>query len=188
MYVLVGASLVTPDEDTPAGAQLYNVAGLALEQAPGDPLTWAEWLAAGASSRAATIGGPEGRRTDVRLAMYGLVPGGVYSVFWSTQDPGSVNPVCPIAERPLDAFKRDPLAPDLNSFVASSSGTGEFHGRVDHDLLAASFVYLSLVYHADGQTYYPLPNRGMFETQGAECRSSYGHDAMVHLSIAQKLS
>jgi hypothetical protein len=45
---------------------------------------------------------------------------------------------------------------------------------------------VTAVYHADGQTYYPFPNRGEFLTQGGNCRSSFGHDAMRHVVILQK--
>ena len=40
--------------------------------------------------------------------------------------------------------------------------------------------------HADGQTYYPLPNHGEFLTQGTDCRSSFGQDALRHFQILQK--
>ncbi len=82
----------------------------------------------------------------------------------------------------------DPVtsAPDRSSFVAGSSGEAEFHGRVDGDLLAASQVLFSIIYHADGQTYYPLPNRGEFVTQGTGCGSSFGLDAMRQVQIGQK--
>ena len=188
VYVLAGASLVNPDASTPPDALLYNVAGLRLESSPGDPLTWGEWSAVAATTRVSTIGGPSGRRTDARISMVGLVPGGVYSVFWFTIGPDSEHPLCPGVERlvPLDAFKPDAGSPDPNSFVAGPTGVAEFHGRVDGDLLGADQLYFTVVYHADGQTYYPLPNKGEFLTQGGACRSSFGHDALRHLSIAQK--
>lgn len=190
LYVLAGASLVNPDAETHPGEQLYNVVGLALSTPAGDDLTWGDWSTATATSRAATIGGPNGPRTDVRLSLSNLVPGGVYSVFWATIGPDSEHPLCPGVERslPLDAFKPDAGAPDANSFVADATGGAEFHGRVDGDLLAAHQVFYSVVYHADGETYYPFPNRGEFFTHENEtgCRSSFGHDAMRHLLVLQK--
>lgn len=179
MYVLAGASLVNPDDDTAPDESLYNVGGLRL------PFTWGEWSAATATSRVATVG----PRTDVRLSFQHLVPNGVYSVFWATLDPDSEHPLCPGVERsrPLDAFKTDPLAPDPASFVADAAGGATFHGRVEDDLLAATQLFFSVIYHADGQTYYPLPNRGEFLThEGGQCRSSFGHDAMRQLLILQK--
>jgi hypothetical protein len=178
VFVVVGTTLRNPDATTPPGAPLFNVAGIEL------PVTWGEWSAGTATSRAASAG----PRTDVRLTFAHLVPNGVYSVFWATIDPDSEHPRCPGVERslPLDAFKPDPLAPDPSSFVADAAGGATFHGRVDGDLLAATQLFFSVVYHADGQTYHPFPNRGEFLTQGAECRSSYGHDAMRQFLILQK--
>jgi hypothetical protein len=188
VFVVVGLSLRNPDASTSPDEPLYNLAGLGLESTPGDPVTWGEWSAATATTRVATIGGPDGRRTDARISMVGLVPGGVYSVFWLTIGPDSEQPLCPGVERllPLDAFKPDAGSPDPNSFVAGAAGVAEFHGRVDGELLGAAQLFFTVVYHADGQTYYPFPNRGEFLTQGEACRSSFGHDAMRHLSIAQK--
>jgi hypothetical protein len=178
VYVVLGASLRNPDVTTAPDEPLYNQAGLQL------PLTWGQWSAGTATSRAAAVG----PRTDVRLSLQHLVPNGVYSVFWATIGPDSEHPLCPGVERslPLDAFKADPLAPDPNSFVADAAGGATFHGRVAGDLLAATQLSLSVVYHADGQTYYPLPNRGEFLTQGEGCRSSYGHDAMRQFLVLQK--
>lgn len=178
VFVVLGASLRNPSATTAPDEPLYNVAGLRL------PLTWGEWSEGTATSRVAALG----RRTDVRLSFEHLVPNGVYSIFWATIEPDSVQPLCPGVERslPLDAFKAGPGAPDPNSFVADAAGGAAFHGRVDGDLLAATQLFFSVVYQADGQTYYPLPNRGEFLTQGGECRSSYGHDAMRQFLILQK--
>ncbi len=188
VFVLAGASLVNPDEDTDADEQLISSSGWFLNAGPDDPITWGEWSAATATSRSATIGGPDGRRTDVRLSLSNLVPGGVYSVFWATIGPDSEQPLCPGVERtlPLDALKVDADAPDANSFVADTTGAAEFRGRVDGDLLAAHQVFYSVVYHADEKTYYPFANRGEFHTQGEGCRSSFGIDAMRHLLVLQK--
>ena len=119
--------------------------------------------------------------------MQGLVPNGVYSIFWLTLDPDSENALCPGIERllPLDAFKPDARAPDPSSFFSDASGAAAFHGRVGGDLLAAASLYLVVIYHHDGSTYYPLPNRGEFLTQGPGCRSSFGVDALRHLVIGQ---
>jgi hypothetical protein len=192
VYVVLGTSLrsaATLGSPPPPDAILHNVAGLQLPAGAEDPLTRAEWSAATATSRVASIGGPDGPRTDVRVSMQSLVPGGVYSIFWFTVGPDSEQPLCPGVERrlPLDAAKPDPAAPDLNSFVAGANGAAEFHGRVGGDLLGATQLYLNVVYHADGLTYYPFPNRGEYLTQGPDCRSSFGHDAIRHLLIYQKI-
>lgn len=190
VLVLAGASLVNPDEDTDADEQLINSGGWFLSTGPDDPITWGAWSAATATSRVATIGGPDGRRTDVRLSLSNLVPEGVYSVFWATLGPDSEQPLCPGVERtlPLDAFKVGADAPAPNAFVADTTGAAEFHGRVDGDLLAATQVFFWVVYHADRETHYPFPNAGelVSVTEGAPCRSSFGIDAMRHLVILQK--
>jgi hypothetical protein len=47
-------------------------------------------------------------------------------------------------------------------------------------------VFYSIIYHFDGATYDPLPNHGEYNTQGADCHSSFGEDAMRQLLIIQK--
>jgi hypothetical protein len=47
-------------------------------------------------------------------------------------------------------------------------------------------VYITIVYHADRWTYHPLPNAGEYQTQGSNCRGSFGEDAFRHLLILQK--
>ncbi len=86
---LAGANLVNPDGETPPNADLFSHEGERLESAPGDHITWGEWSAATATSRASTLGGPDGPRTDVRISMQRLVPNGLYSVYWFTLFPDS---------------------------------------------------------------------------------------------------
>jgi hypothetical protein len=74
-------SLRNPTPDTDPGEPLYNVAGFNLG------VTWGEWSAASATSRASTIGGPDGQRTDFRVSLRGLIPGGLYSLFFFTIGP-----------------------------------------------------------------------------------------------------
>jgi hypothetical protein len=118
----------------------------------------------------------------------GLIPGGVYSVFYGTFGPDSEHPLCQGVERtlPLTAFRPEGQEPDPSSFVADASGKARYHGRVEGALLEADQLFFSLVYHFDGRAYDPFPNRAEFFTQGEECRSSYGEDAMRHLLILQK--
>ncbi|MDQ3979455.1 MAG: hypothetical protein M3314_07895, partial [Actinomycetota bacterium] len=147
-----GANLVNPDARTDPNVSLFNHSGLALEVPPDDPITWGEWSEATATSRVSTIGGPDGPRTDVRISMQGLVPNGVYSIFWFTLAPDSENALCPGIERllPLDAFKPDALAPDPSSFFSDANGAAAFHGRVGGDLLAATSLYFVVIYHHEG--------------------------------------
>lgn len=154
VYVLLGASLRNPEASTDPSEQLYNVAGLNLG------VTWGEWLAATATSEVRTVGQPE-LHTQVSLAFENLVPDGVYSVFWFTIGPDSVNPLCVGVERSLPLPSIDPTqAPDASSFVAGPDGRAAFAGRLDGALLAsAELVSFQIVYHADGQTYGSLPNR-----------------------------
>ena len=77
--------------------------------------------------------------------------------------------------------------PDPRSFVVDASGAAEFHGRAEGNLLGATQLLFFVIYHADGNSYYPPPNRGEYLTQGTDCRSSFGLDAMRHLTIGQKL-
>ncbi len=182
VYFVDGATLRNPTADTPPDAHLYSNVGALL------PLTWGQWSAASAASTVNTLGGPAGPRTDVRLQLKGLVPGGVYSVFYGTFQPDSENPLCPGVERTLalTAFQPERQAPDPSSFVADENGEGRYRGRIEGALLDAGQVFFSVVYHFDGMTYHPLPNRGEFLTQGEDCRTTYGLDAMRHLLVLQK--
>jgi hypothetical protein len=174
--------LENPDDLTATDAPLYNVAGSALD------VTWGEFSSATASSRVVTIGPPHASRTDALIRFDGLIPNGVYSVFYITFGPDSRNPLCETAERgiPLTSLHGDRQQPDPSSFVAGADGSATYHGRVDGALLDAKLVQLVLIYHFDGETYHPLANYGESVTQGENCRSSWGADAMRQLVIAQK--
>ena len=66
--------------------------------------------------------------------MTGLIPDGVYSLFYRTLSPDSANPVCGATVDPFVAMTaRFPQrqAPDPSSFVADSSGGAFFHARVN---------------------------------------------------------
>jgi hypothetical protein len=183
VFVIVGSTLRNPTVDTDPAAPLFTNSGVAMD------LTWGEWSAATATSRASVIGGPSGPRTDIRLSMAGLVPGGLYSVYWGTIGPDSEQPLCPGVERtlPLDALGSTAKAPAPNAFVVDATGTSDLHGRVDGDLLDATQVFVTVVYHLFGQTSYPFPNLGEYLTHGGEtCRSSFGEDSMRHLIVLQK--
>lgn len=180
VYEIVGSTLRNPTSDTDPDAPLYNVAGVWLE------VTWGEFSSATATSTVRTSGGPS-PRTDVRLTLDGLIPDGVYSVFWGTIGPDSENPLCPGVERTLPVPSVDAgQVPDAASFIAAADGTAAFRGRVDGALLDATQAFFTVIYHADGQTYGSLPNRGEFLTQGDDCRSSFGEDAMRQVLILQK--
>lgn len=182
VFVIVGSSLRNPTADTDPGAPLFTVTGIAMD------LTWGEWSAAAATSRASVIGGPNQPRTDIRLSLAGLVPGGLYSVYWGTIGPDYEQPLCPGVERtlPLDGAGSTAKAPAPNAFLVDATGAVDFHGRVDGDLLGATQVFVTVVYHFFGQTSYPFPNLGESLTQGDTCRSSFGEDSMRHLVILQK--
>lgn len=177
VFVIVGSTLRNPDETTADDKPLFNVAGIGL------PMTWGQWKAATATSLV-TVKGPW---TRGEITLSGLVPNGVYSVFYGTIGPDSENPLCPGVERSLAFTSTDHhQSPDAASFVAGADGTASFTGRVRGDLLAATQVFFSVIYHADGLTWGDLPNHGEYNTQGDNCRSSYGHDAMRQMLILQK--
>jgi len=182
VFVVLGASLRNPDIDTPSSDELYNVAGLNLG------VTWGQWQGARATSRVSQTGGTSSPRSRVRIDLTGLVPGGVYSIFYATIGPDTVNPKCPGVERmlPLNATRPAATAPDASSFIADPTGATRFRATVAASLLEADQLFFTVIYHADGMTYGDLPNRGEFLTQGPECRSSFGHDAMRQLLILQQ--
>lgn len=180
VYVLDGVTLRNPTADTSSEARLYSNVGAAL------PVTWGDWQAASAMATMRTFGGAS-PRTEARIAVSGLIPNGVYSVFYGTFGPDSEHPLCPGVERtlPLTAFRPHRQEPDPSSFVADAQGEASYRGRVEVALLDADQVFISIVYQFDGMPEHPFPNRGELFTQGESCRSSYGEDAMRQLVILQ---
>jgi hypothetical protein len=177
VYVVIGSTLRNPSEETDDSKPLFNVAGVNLG------VTWGDWKRAAATSTA-HVAGPS---TNVSIQLTGLIPGGVYSLFYVTLTPDSDNPLCLGVERALPLVSINPKqSPDAASFVAGADGTATFHGRADGDLLSPLELIFEVIYHSDGQTYGKLPNHGEFNTQGPNCRSSYGEDAMRQLLIVQK--
>jgi hypothetical protein len=171
---------------TPPSAPLFNLGGQPLN------LTWGQFSSAKAKSYAwtDTFGGVT--HTDFAIGMGGLVPNGVYSIFYRTFGPDSNNAFCPDVEPQIALTAAFPQfqKPDSSSFVASGSGKALFIGRVAGNLLAATQLEEDVIYHFDGKTYGPVANFG--ESQGPDaslgglCRSSYGIDAMRQFLIIQK--
>jgi hypothetical protein len=184
VFVIVGSTLRHPEESTAPDARLFNVAGVPLE------LTWGQFGAATATAAAKQVGGKKDPQTTVRLTLAGLVPGGVYSLFYLTIGPDSENPLCPGVERSLPLTAAHPRAtqPDAASFYADAEGRATFRGLVPGALLDAQQLFYTVIYHFNGQSYGNLPNAGEFLTQGANCHSSFGDDAMRQLLVAQKFS
>lgn len=167
---------------TSDSAPLFNLAGNALN------VTWGQWSSATAKSLASAFTLQGVTHTGFLIAMNGLVPNGVYSLFYLTFVPNSANPVCG-AVGALDplvaltaAFPRF-QKPDPDSFVASSSGQGLFLASVPGNLLAAQTLEIVPIYHFDGHTYGPVPNSGEANNN---CTSSFGIDAMRQMIIIQK--
>jgi hypothetical protein len=182
VYVIVGSTLRTPTAETLPDAPLFNIAGVNLN------ITWGAWQMANATATARVQAG--GKQTDVRIELTGLIPGGVYSIFYGTLNPDSENPFCPGVERtlPLTSFQPKRQFPDASSFIADASGRASYRGQASTNLLNPLQAFYTVIYHSDGQAYHPLPNHGEFLTQGATCRSSFGEDAMRQLIIFQKFS
>ena len=176
VYVVPFSTLRNPDETTDPSAPLFNDSGVNLG------VTWGQWSAATARSDVVITRTSRTATDRVRLQLSGLVPNGLYSVFWGTIGPDSGQPLCPGVERtlPLDsAGARRPGAP--NAFVADATGRALYVGDVA-DLFTATQVYFSIVWDWSGQTSYPFPNRG----EQVSCHSSFGQDTMRHLLVLQK--
>jgi hypothetical protein len=171
---------------TPTSAPLYNLAGQPLN------LTWGQFSSATAKSYAWTVIHRGVTSTQFLIALSGLVPGGVYSLFYRTFGPDSNNVFCPNVEPSIALTAAFPQfqQPDPDSFVASSLGRAIFFASVAQDLLAAQQLQASVIYHFDGKTYGPLANaeeaQGPVASNGGLCRSSYGIDAMRQFLIIQK--
>jgi hypothetical protein len=179
-------SLITVDPRiTSASAPLFNLEGEPLN------LTWGQFSSASAKSVAWTDTWGRVTHTDFLIGMSGLIPRGVYSLFYRTLGPDSVNPACAAAGNPdIESTVALPAAfpqfqkSDPDSFVANSSGRAFFAARVAGNLLAAQSVQVWVVYHFDGNTYGPVPNNA--EANSNCQRSSYGIDAMRQFLIAFK--
>jgi hypothetical protein len=170
---------------TPLSAPLYNLAGNALD------LTWGQFSSATTKSYAWTVTRNGTTYTQLLITMSGLVPHGVYSLFYRTFGPDSNNALCPNVEPTVALTAAFPQfqKPDSDSFIASSSGKGLFFASVPEDLLAAQQLRIHVIYDFNGQTYGPVANQaeslGTDPTTGL-CRSSYGDGAMRQFLIIQK--
>jgi hypothetical protein len=180
--VIVGSTLREPDSSTDPSAPLFNDAGVGLG------LNWGQWQAAGGKAVARVRDG--GSFTRVELNLTGLVPGGVYSVFWGTLEPDSEHPDCPGVERslPLTSLEGANQVPDPSSFIARDSGRASYEGRAPGNILAAGQTFFWVIYQSDGEADHPFPNLGEKLTAGTEagCRSSFGDDAMRQLTILMR--
>jgi hypothetical protein len=180
-----GTLIPIDPSSTPLSAPLFNLAGNALN------LTWGQWSSASAKSYAWTVTHNGTTSTLFLITMSGLVPNGVYSLFYRTFQPDSNNALCPNVEPQVALTAAFPQfqKPDTDSFIATSTGKGLFFASVSQDLLAAAQLQVDVIYHFDGQTYGPVANQA--ESRGPDpntglCRSSYGIDAMRQLLIIQK--
>lgn len=179
VYVLRDGSLVNPSDQTPPEAALYNVAGASMR------LTWGQWQTASATSATVVARYPV-PKSYVAVSLNGLIPNGVYSLFYVTFEPDSTNPYCP-TERGVALPSILPgQRPDAASFVADASGRARFLAAVNGALLDPVQLQLQLVYHLTGKTYGALPNSGESLTQGPNCRGTFGDDAMRQLLILAK--
>jgi hypothetical protein len=178
-------SVVDP-ASTPASAPLFSEEGNPLNQ------TWGQFSSATAKSYAWTTTRSGTTDTYFLIGMSGLIPNGVYSLFYRTFSPDSNNAICPNVEPSIALTSAFPelQRPDPDSFVASSSGRALFIASVAQNLLAAQNLTISVIYHFNGQTYGPVANAaeaaGPVASNNGLCRSSYGVDAMRQLLIIQK--
>jgi hypothetical protein len=163
---------------TPLSAPLFNVIGSSLN------LTWGQFSSGTAKSDAWTVTFRGTTYTQFLIGMSGLVPHGVYSLFYRTFSPDSNNAVCPNVEPTVALTSAFPQLqkPDQDSFVADASGRALFFASVPEDLLAAQFLQVIVIYHFDGKTYGPVANAG----EARNCVSTYGIDAMRQFLIIYK--
>ena len=172
----MGILIPVDPSSTPASAPLFNLGGQPLN------LTWGQFSSGTAKSVTWTETYRGSTYTQFLIWMSGLVPNGVYSLFYRT--PNSENAVCPNVEPSVALTAAFPQfqKPDPDSFVANASGEALFFASVPEPLLAAQELIISVIYHFDGKTYGPVANAG--EADG--CRSSYGIDALRQFLIIYK--
>jgi hypothetical protein len=174
-----GTLIAVDPSYTPASAPLFNLAGNSLG------VTWGQFSSGTAKSVAWAETYKGTTYTQFLVGMSGLVPNGVYSLFYRTFSPNSNNPVCPNAEPAVALTAAFPefQKPDPDSFVANASGEALFFASVPEPLLDAQGLQVVVIYHFDGKTYGPVPNFGEAKNS---CRSSYGDDAMRQFLIIYK--
>jgi hypothetical protein len=178
VYVLVGSLLHNPagfctaepcaPGETSPDQPLFNLVGTPLG------LTWGQFQAVDASSR---VSCRNDGTTVIRLRLIGLIPNGVYSIFYKTFGPDSSNLFCPNEERSrvvpnaCHGPECTGLPPD-SKVVADENGETSFVGSVDGCLLDATTTLLDVIYHLNGVTYGELPNQLESLTQLTSCLSS----------------
>lgn len=174
-----GALIPVDPSSTLSSAPLYNLAGNTLNE------TWGQFSSATATSLAKTITKHRTEYSDIKISLSGLIPNGVYSLFYRTFGPDSNNPVCTSGIEPLialPALRPERQKPDQDSFVADRKGRANFHARASGNLLAAQQFQIVVIYHFDGNVYGPVANAA----EADNCRgSSYGIDAIRQLLIIQ---
>jgi hypothetical protein len=175
------ALTVVDPASTPASAPLFSFEGNPLN------VTWGQFSSATATSEVKQ----HRSHTDFDILLSGLIPNGVYSLFYRTFGPDSNNAICPNVEPTVALTAAFPQfqKPDSSSFTANGSGTALFFGRVTGNLLAATQLQIAVIYHFDGKTYGPVANAAEANGPGGPgvpCQSSYGIDAMRQLVIIQK--
>lgn len=183
VFVIVGSTLRNPDSSTTSDSPLFNDAGVALG------VTWGEWSTINPTAEAKVSGNGRNAQTRVDLTLSGLIPGGVYSIFWGTLNPDSEHPQCPGVERtqPLISTSKKQL-PDASSFVAGPGGIATYRGVAEGNILEALETFFTVVYHLDGEAHHPFPNAGeqISVANGSPCRSTFGNDAMRHAIILMR--
>jgi hypothetical protein len=168
-----GSLIAVDPASTPPWAPLYSLEGNPLN------LIWGQWMTTTATAVAQT----ERDDTNIEITMSGLIPNGVYSLFYRTFGPDSVNPICGAIDPVVALTARFPdrQLPDPYSVVADSSGAAFFHARVGGRLLDAQALLIDVIYHFDGNVYGAVPTLGESES----CRPTFGIDAMRQLVIFQ---
>jgi len=172
--------LQNPDGTTTPDSEVYNIVG-----AP-TGITWGQWTAATIHSGVAVVTAHSSTRSYVAVSMTHLIPNALYSLFYTTFGPDSVNQSCLGVERALPLHSINPRQqPDPASFVADPPGRASFLSSEPGSLLAPDQLAVQLIYHFDGHSYYPLPNEGEYDTAGPNCRSSFAADALRQTLILE---
>jgi hypothetical protein len=203
VYVLVGTQLVNPigfctvepcgPGETSPTAPLFNLTGSTLD------MTWGTFQMVAARSR---VNCERNGTTIIRVRLANLRPNAVYSLFYRTFGPDSINPRCIAQERSIVVPERCTgrrCTPVEDSRIETDAkGEAAYVGEVAGCLLEATTLLFDVIYHLNGTTYGSLPNQLEFQTQNPlgctdtsqpgcnTCQSSFGNDAMRQAVIIQK--
>lgn len=156
-----GDTLLSLPPETDPSTLLFN-SGLPLLAPDGHQVTLGEWVGFTGTASVKCIQ----KGTHVKIELQGLIPNGLYDIFINGQnESGSLFGVLTSEASAPTVFtaNREGNA-SINAILPS--GPLSIRGTITDCLIDSDFFTFSVIYHADGMTYGPVP--GPHETRAAQ--------------------